>query len=242
MPFIQAETRAGKTIIVEQYQASRLGAKVEDRIPGMEMTEAHERANVQREYRELTIKLNANFRPGDHHLVLDYAESDKPETLDAAKEDRSYFMRRLRYLYKKCGVVLKYIIVTEWGEKGGLHHHLVVNRGVDSDLIRRLWPKGRVHFNLLDDTGEYSKLAEYLLKRRKYWRKRGGHGRQWTGSRNLIRPKTKKRVIKMDVYYNRPKPRKGYVLKEDTEKNGFTKEGFPYRSCVFVKVSRGNDP
>ena len=31
-------------------------------------------------------------------------------------------------------------------------------------------------------------------------------------------------------------------LKEQSEKEGFTKDGFPYRSCVFIKVMRGNDP
>ena len=243
MPYIQAITRAGRSLILEQYQAPRYNIKDTSRsFLGEGTSEAHEKANARREVRELTIKLNANFRPGDFHLVLDYTKADRPQTIDEAKEDRMQFMRRLRYLYTKKGIPLKYIIVTEWGVKGGLHHHLVINRGVDSDRIRKIWNKGRVHFNLLDDTGEYSKLASYLLKRRAEWKKRGGHGRQWTGSRNLKRPKTVKKVIRMEVYYERPKPRKGYILVESSEVEGFTKDGFPYRSCVFVKAQRGNDP
>ena len=245
MPFIQAETRAGKALIVEQYQAPRLNIKGVERVCWSEnqMTEAHESANARREARELIIKINANFGEGDYHLVLDYTLDDRPKTLDEAKEDRKAFMRRLRYLYQKMGVPLKYIIITEWGKRGdGLHHHLILNRGIDDDRIRKLWTKGRVHFNLLDDLGDYSKLAEYLLKRRKAWKEKGGHGRQWTCSRNLKRPPTKKRIIKMDVYHTRPKPRKGYMLLESTVAEGFTKDGYPYRRCVFVRVSRGNDP
>jgi len=243
MPFIQAETRAGRTLIVEQYQASRFNIKNTPRLPSGEMSEAHEKANARREVRELTIKINANFNPGDYHLVLDYASAERPQKVADAKEDRNYFLRRLRYLSKKAGLPLKYIIVTEWGSRGGgLHHHLVINKALDTELIRKIWKKGRVHFNSLDDKGDYSELAAYLLKTRAEFKRRGGSGRQWSGSRNLIRPVTHKKVIRMDTYYNKPKPRKGYILNPDSEKEGFTKDGFPYRSCVFIKVSRGNDP
>ena len=228
---------------MEQYQAPRFNVKNTCRMPAEgSSSEAAEKANARREVRELTIKLNANFDPGDHHLVLDYASSDKPETIEQAKADREFFMRRLRYRYRKAHLSLKYIVVTHYGKKGGLHHHLILNKGLDLEEIRRIWKKGRVHFNPLDDTGEYSELASYLLRRRERWKELGGTGRQWTGSRNLIRPKTVKKIIRMDVYYERPKPRKGYVLVEKSEHEGFTKDGFPYRSCVFVKTMRGNDP
>lgn len=244
MPYIQAVTKAGRSILVEQYQAPRWNIRREKRLPSEnETSEAQEKVNAHREERELTIKLNANFHPGDYHLVLDYTNADRPKEIEKAKEDRETFMRRLRYLYKKAGIPLKYIIVTEWGKKRkGLHHHLIINRGVDDDRIRCAWKKGRVHFNPLDDTGEYSELASYLLKRRAEWKAMGGKGRQWTGSRNLIRPKTVKRIIRMNVYYERPKPRKGYALVEKSERHGFTKDGYPYHSCIFVRVGHGLDP
>ena len=248
MPYIQATTKAGDTIIMEHYQAPRFMIRNRPRLPSEgSSSEAQEEANARREARELIIKVNANFHPGDYHLVLGYEAGEKPETIEQAKEDREYFMRRLRYRYRKAGLILKYIIITEYGNQGGknnkgLHHHLIVNKGLDPDEIRKIWKKGRVHFNLLDDSGNYSELAKYLLKRRSKWRQMGGSGRQWTGSRNLIRPKTEKKIIRMDVYYNNPKPRPGYMLVERSVVEGFTKDGFPYRSCVFVKTMRGNDP
>lgn len=245
MPYIQATTRAGDTVILEQYQAPRWNCKGGVRLPASEpICEAQERANANREKREFIIKVNANFKEGDYHLVLDYTNSDRPQEIEAAKDDREHFMRRLRYIYKRAGVVLKYIIITEWGKKrGGLHHHLIINRdrGIDEDLIRRAWKKGRVHFNPLDDKGDYTQLASYLVKNRVNWRKYGGSGRQWTCSRNLARPKTEKKIVKRDIYYDKPKPRPGYYISEYSE-SGFTKEGYPYRFYVFVKDKRVRDP
>lgn len=244
MSFIQATTRAGKTIILEQYYAPRHNLKGIERRPNTEDTsEAQEKANAKKAIRELTIILNANFGEGDHHLVLDYKPETRPETPDEAVNDRNIFLRRLRRAYKKAGIPLKYVITTEHGTQNkALHHHLIINNesaSVPPEAIQKLWNKGRVHFNLLDNTGQYSQLAAYLLKNRKYWKECGG-GRQWTRSRNLIRPKTYKTIIRMDIYYNRPKPRKGMYISPGTETEGFTKDGFPYRSCIFVEA--GNSP
>lgn len=54
---------------------------------------------------------------------------------------------------------------TEIGSRGGVHHHLVINRIPDADLImRKAWEKGGVHIDLLYDEGGLRKLAEYLSK------------------------------------------------------------------------------
>lgn len=242
MSFIQCVTYAGDSIILEQYHAPRYNIKGIDRsVNEAQTSEAQERANIRKTIRELTIKLNANFEGGDYHLALDYKPDDRPDTIEEAKADRLFFMRRLRYAYKKAGIEMKYVIVTEFGKKGALHHHLILNKGLDTDVIHKAWKKGRVHFNLLDNTGEYSELAAYILKNRAEWKKRGGHGRQWTGSRNLKRPPTIKRIIRMDAYYEKPKTRPGYYIKPGSEFEGFTKDGYPIRSYILVKT-RGNDP
>lgn len=237
MSFIQATTRAGKSIILEQYFAPRHGIKGIDRLPSdTETSEAQEKANYRRALRELTIKLNANFEEGDFYITLTYEKGHAPISTEEGKKDRADFLRRLRRVYKKAGIELKYVVTTEYGKRGALHHHLVINKGVDALLIRKAWGKGFVKIVLLDETGEYSKLARYFLKNRAQWKEHNGKGRQWTGSRNLIRPVTEKKVIRMDVYYERPKPRRGYILQSGTEVEGFTKDGYPYRSCIFVEA------
>ena len=237
MSFIQATTRAGKSIILEQYFAPRHGIKgVPVNSPTEDLSEAHEKANLRRSIRELTIKLNANFEGGDYYITLTYEKDKAPSSPDDAKKDRADFLRRLRRLYRKADLNFKYVITTEYGKRGALHHHLVINKGVDTSLLRRAWKKGNLKIVLLEDSGEYSRLASYFLKNRKYWKEHDGSGRQWTGSRNLVRPKTYKKIIRMDTYYDKPKPRKGFYIAPYTEAEGFTKDGYPYRSCIFVEA------
>lgn len=194
MPYIYAETKAGNTVLIERYYSSRYKKKgIERSVNKSKTTEKQERVNLRKEIRKLTLKLNANFDYGDYHLVLSYEPRSRPATTEEAKKDRERFMRRLRNLYRKNGKELKYVIATEFGKKGALHHHVVINKGVDPGLIQDLWQKGRVHFNPLDKTGEYSKLASYLLKNRKYWKQHGGTGRQHSCSRNLVTPSYRKK-------------------------------------------------
>lgn len=193
MPYIYAETRAGRTVLIEKYYSSRYHKKGILRSPNYQKTkDSQEKANQRKEVRRLTLLLNANFQYGDHHLVLDYKLGSRPATPEDAKRDRGTFLRRLRKLYRRNGQDLKYVVVTEFGKRGALHHHLIMNHGIDTKLIQEIWEKGRCHFNPMDKTGEYSKLASYLLKNRPYWKKQGGKGKQYSASRNLVTPSYRK--------------------------------------------------
>ncbi len=237
MAYILAITKAGKTILCEKYYSSRHNKKGIVRSENIEKTkEAQEKANHRKAVRAMTIKLNANFEYGDYHLVLTYRQQDRPETAEEAKRDREKFLRRLRTLYKKMDTELRYVIVTEFGKRGALHHHLVINHGVDTLLIQKNWEKGRCQFNIMDESGEYSKLAAYLLKNRKYWKEHGGKGRQCSSSRNLFIPETKKYIISTaNGYYEKPRAKKGYYIAPDTEWHGHREDGWPYMSYILVK-------
>ncbi|MGN0390316.1 MAG: hypothetical protein ACI4L2_05830 [Wujia sp.] len=147
-------------------------------------------------------------------------------------------MGKIRRLYRKSGTELKYVEVVEFGKKGALHHHIIMNycTGVPTSEIRKKWPHGRVHFNLMDDTGEYSRLASYVLKNRRYWKEAGGKGKQYSPSRNLYIPETKKIVVKTaDGYYEKPRAKKGYYVKDGTEVYFTTEAGWPYMRYILVK-------
>ena len=61
------------------------------------------------------------------------------------------FLDKLRRAYKKQGVPLKWMLHTEIGSRGGIHHHLIINRVTDSDLIiRRAWKKGGAQMCIRD--------------------------------------------------------------------------------------------
>ena len=126
-----------------------------------------EEANLKQAARKLARKINANFKPGDLHVVLTYRKEDRPSAEEAYDIIRD-FIKRLRGEYRRHGAELKYVHATEYGRKA-IHHHLIVNWVNDGkmttrDYIRKLW-KGRGSPKYVDlyDTGEYQTLADYLL-------------------------------------------------------------------------------
>ena len=117
-----------------------------------------------------------------------------------AKKNIKKVIDSLRKEFKKLGVDLKYINVTEYKNKA-IHHHLLINHieGQDvSKMVRRLWKFGRPDFKYLDDTGQYKDLAAYLIKEtsKTYKENDGGHKQRYSCSRNLIMPTPKTEIIK----------------------------------------------
>ena len=139
---------------------------------------------------------------------------------------------------------MKYIEVVEFGKRGALHHHIIMNSCTDAmGKMREKWTFGRIHFHLLDDTGEYSKLASYILKQRKHWKEAGGKGKQYSRSRNLDIPETKKEIVKTsDGYYEKPRVRKGWYIAPDSETCFTTEAGWRYMRYILVKDNRRRGP
>lgn len=141
------------------------------------------RLNQRNAEKKLTRLVHLNFGPDDLALHLTYAAGSEPESEDDAQRLLQNYIRRLKRLYKKREIELKYISCTEYGKKSGrAHHHLIVSGGVDRDLIERAWGRGyantkRLQFN---DSG-VSGLAHYMAKDHRFFRR-------WNGSRNLTHP------------------------------------------------------
>ena len=241
MSYIKAVTEAGDTLIIENYYSSRWNKKNIRRGKNHQKTkESQERCNERKAVRNMIALLNANFKPGDCHLVLDYRPENRPSTPGEAKENIKPFLRKMRRLYKNGGILFRYVEACEFGKSGGLHHHLVISGGVSVEDIRKKWPFGRSHFTPLDDTGEYSKLAAYILKNRKYWKAVGGTGTQYSRSRNMVVPQPHKQVVKTaDGYYENPRERKGWRLAPDTLVQGTTEEGWPYMRYILIRDKKG---
>jgi hypothetical protein len=109
----------------------------------------------------------------------------------------------LNYKRKKEGLdPLKYVLVTEYKEKKDnekptrVHHHLIVNGGLDRDTAEELWSKrkkkgqkkgeriGFVNADRLqidEDGSGISALGNYLTKD-------PGGKKRWSSSHNLIKP------------------------------------------------------
>ena len=239
MPYIEKMTKAGRTCIYERSYSTYAHPKGERRGKKEKPTpEAQLKVNNRKQAKEMCIYMNANFSGGDYHVTLTYVKDKRPEGLDGAKKDRETFLARLRRRMKRQGMDLKYLIVTEIGERGALHHHMVINQ-MPVEWIRQAWQQGRIDVRPLDDTGQYSRLAEYFAKYLPKWKKAGGKGRAWTHSKNLYRPETVKRIVTRNRFRKDPKPRKGYYIDKDTVQNGISEyTGYEFLRFILVKEER----
>ena len=244
MSYIFAVTKAGRTMLVEKYHSSRYNQKGIPRGKNRNKTkENQERVNRRQDIKRLTLLLNENFGYGDYHLTMTYAPAHRPDTMEEARKDLQKVIRKMRSCYKRADKELRYIAVTEYGTKGALHHHIVINGGVGTREIQDIWQKGRCHFHPLDKDGEYSRLAAYLMKKKKNWKEQGGTGKYYKRSNNLVMPVTNKQIItSRDGYYEKPRARKGYYIEGDTVQSGYTKEGWPYMSYILVKENGRRGP
>lgn len=163
--------------------------------------------------RKLARLINANFGPGDIHVVLTDAIG---MTEEQALAERKKFLRRMRREYKKLGREMKAVWATEMDPRS--HHHLIMS-GIDIELIMKQWPYGRVKLFPLDGDRDYTQLADYFIKETNAaFRDPSRATRQRYGrTRNLEDPVVVKQEARAsDFNVNSIKPIKGYHIIPDS--------------------------
>lgn len=163
--------------------------------------------------RKLARVINANFGPGDLHVVL--TDASGMSEAEALKE-RQLFLRRMRREYRKTGSEMKAVWATEMDPRS--HHHMIMS-GIDINKIAKQWPHGRVKVLPLDDARDYTKLAEYLIKETSAaFRDPARATKQRYGrTRNLEDPVIVRQAAReRDFNINNIKPVKGYHLDPDS--------------------------
>jgi len=226
MPYIQETCRAGRTIEVRKYRSWRWGVRGSREPWSAPTPEAQQRVNEAQAETKLRRLLNANFETGDYHLVLTYRKGEAP-TPEEAKERLAAAIRKMRGAYRDEGNPLKYISVTEY-RKARIHHHLIVPK-TDLKLLTECWEWGRIHVNPLDESGQWGKLASYLVKETK-----SCGGKRWNESRNLTRPEIKKEVIHRN-WTRKPRPPAGYELDGEPVEGIHEVTGAEYQYYICVK-------
>lgn len=175
MPYWIRTVYAGKCKEVKKYYSRRHKPK-EKRIKREEPTrETQENVNIRKQTEQLRWKLNCNFQEGDMFVTFSYKKEERPDTYEDLVKQKNKLIADLRKEYKKQGRELKYIYVLETGSKGARHIHMVLE-SIEPKAIKRCWDRGRIDIRLLDGTGQYGKLAAYLVKEkgRKKMEKYGG--------------------------------------------------------------------
>lgn len=182
--------------------------------------------------------LKENFEEHDYWVTLTYKKEERPPDLKTAKGQVQKLLRKLRDWYKRKGVMLKYIVVTEYGIRGGVHHHLVLNRipGIDVELVKQ-WIYGKANFSLLYREGGFRKLANYIAKLPA--EDNALKGKWYSRSRNLKLPKIVKQVMHRKTFTKEPFVPKGYYLDKESLYAGVNPvTGHMYRYYTLVKINR----
>lgn len=237
--------KAGMTVEVIKC-IPREGRKGEHRERIEKTPEEMRQANMRQAARKLARKINANFHPGDWHIVLTYRKEARCEPGEAQQNIRK-FLQEMRKEYAKSGFEFKYVQTTEYKNKA-IHHHLIVNNINDgvrttTDIVRKLWRgKGNPKFTALYDTGEYSQLADYFIKEtEKTFREASSPVKQrYSCSRNLVTPKPEIQTRKAKTWRREPKPLKGYYILRDSLYNGTDKLGYRYQRYIMVRLDPGD--
>lgn len=150
-------------------------------------------AQIERNMREavknLARLLNCNFAGGDMFLTLTYPDDRLPSSKEEAKAEVRRFIRRLDRVYRKeTGRKLRYVLVTadrssKTGEITRLHHHIVMD-AVAYELLKKHWSGAHLRAEYLDNKGDYTAMARYMVKNAGYDR----GVRTWSASQGLKNP------------------------------------------------------
>lgn len=234
------EFHCGDLIEVEMHHKGNYGAPGKRREKKKKATQEEIRAGNERNARKkLRRMINTNFRQGDIHLVLTYQKELRP-TPEESKKILRNFKDALARRYKKNGEEFKWILVTEYKNKA-IHHHMIVNspEGYDpSKDIAALWKRGRPKETRLDDSGNYSQLADYLIKEteKTFREEESPMKARYSHSRNLKEPVVKKKTVRAKSWKKVSVP-KGYYLLTDSFFEGINPvTGHRYREYTLQKI------
>lgn len=240
MAYIKKTYRTGKVIEVEKKHTVRCQSKKRKAVPRApkenETSDAQKKVNENNAIKKLRRLVNNNFGYGDAHVVLNYLPGNRPKTKEDVRAAVENFLKALRKIYKKMGKVLKYILTTEYGERS-IHHHMIINEA-DLKVISEAWVHGRPHITMLDDSGQYKKLASYLIKQTSKTfndPEKRIYSKRWNASTNLIAPVPIVENSRADSWMETPKPLKGYYIEDViTDINPIT--GYPYQYYTMIAL------
>lgn len=226
--------QAGDTLEVVETFPGRLGSGFTRQGYQGSTPLAQEKYNEKLRIRELTRIINENFGEDDYHLVLTYERGKRPDS-DTAKLYCRQFTRKLTALYRKRGEELRFVKVHAFGERGALHHHLVINN-VDKVKVREineLWEYSKKpQYFAMYEGGDYSSLAAYLVRQCKTGLKEGErlNSKAWSCSRNIRKPAViKDTEISKICWKEPPTPKVGYFIDRDSIDAGVNEfNGRPY--------------
>lgn len=223
---------------VEEYASLRYGAPGQKRAERRKATpEQMAAANQRAKEKKCRRKLRAHFKKDDYFVTLTYRKDERPQDMEAAKQDVRRFIRRIRKAYKGRGDPLKWIANIECGSRGAWHVHLAINRTQDGDrIISKAWEHGRIMMQLIYEQGKCQRLAAYLTKTPLTDKRlKESH---YMASRNLPIPKPKQKIIRWKPFGKIRTPEGWYLDKESYIEGINPVTGYLFREYAYLRSRR----
>lgn len=240
--YIKKEIHSGSVLEIEKLQNLKFHFKNTKRGPKISPTPNYmAKANERRAKKELARLINNNFLSGDMLITLTYAKDNRPKTPQETKNDIQNFLRNLKAAAKRKGKDLLYVGVSNFDYCGVPHHHLLLNHIFTDAELQNIWFHGTINIKKLDNSGDYTKLAEYLLKHtngifQDYNRR--VHAKRFLRSRNLKKPEVTITIIKSDSWRETPTAPKGYFLISNSIVTIFNEvTGYPYQYYKCIRLT-----
>lgn len=184
--------------------------------------------------------VNTNFGEGDLHVTVTYAKV--PDTVEEAEKEVANYIRRISHRRKREGLPpLKYVLVTEHntgknGEKPTrIHHHIIMNNGLDRDAIEDLWRKPRKKGQKEGErigfaNADRLKPNDYGLEAlSRYLMKNPNGKKRWSSSQNLQKPEYRTN----DHKYTRRQVER--IVRDEIDNQHYWKKKYPEWDITEVK-------
>lgn len=237
----QKTWQAGVSVAVHKSASPRMGRVCAKKNACGKTRAAVKAYNDRLSERKLTMLVNENFLPGDGNVVLRYAPGQKPSPEQAARYWKKC-AEAMRAMAAAGGVEFKFIHAIALGERGAMHHHLIVNREC-IPFLAACWKRGSVHVEFLYDKRNYQKLAKYFCGQEKGENEEDPkaiyiHGNKYSASRNLRRPEAETEVVEDAEMEKYPEPEAGYLIDVDSIELGKNPvNGKPYQFYIMLPLA-----
>lgn len=236
--YIKEVCLAGEVLEIRKYFSSRYGKRIRPGPRERPTPEAVKRGNLRKQERELRRLMNANFKDRrDALITLEWRRGEAPYTSEGMQREVQKFIRKLRVRYRKKDKPLRYIYTMEVGPRGGKHVHMMLSH-IDIRELGECW-EGVIHAEPLWSGGQYGDIAAYFLKyalktEAAEGRKLGK--RRYTPSKNLIKPKVRKTIVRAASFRKKIRERKGWILDKTRIREGVSEDyGFPYLEYSYIR-------
>ena len=235
MAYTLTEVIAGNDIFSYKGHSTRYGLKVARGINLKPTTHHQKKINKRISIMRLLWLACANFIKGDYWITFTYTKHNRPENEKAAHKNIMDPLAKVRRKLKKKNIPLVYMCKTEKGQKGAIHHHLLIKNNFDIGLLMELWSFGRAELTKVY-TNSLAALGQYFIKESENQSEKNRRKTIISHSRNMKKPIIKKRNIKSRTFADEPKEKKGYHIIHTY--NGFqTCAGYLYQEYIQTKAT-----